>query len=273
MNAGKFIADLNCSAETPLPAGDETVIIGVQNPEGDPAGSFPEYSLAIQAAADYINAELGGLGGDPVNGVAGKKIQLIILDDSAEPSKAATNAKRLLPEWLVKRWLDEAEPRRLLLTFDDGPSPEVTLQVLERLERYGARAVFFVVGRRVEEAPEVVDAILRAGHLIGNHTYHHDNIGEPALPEYVAELRQCQDVVAKYGPAPWLFRPPRGRLSFASLVASRVVARRQYKPPTLLSEEVVDFGIGQDGLGGHARGLSSMRLRSSGRRGRSTGAG
>ncbi|MEM9037937.1 MAG: ABC transporter substrate-binding protein [Actinomycetota bacterium] len=47
-------------------ADGEPIRIGVQNPEGDPAGSFPEYSQAVQAAADYINAELGGLGGRPI---------------------------------------------------------------------------------------------------------------------------------------------------------------------------------------------------------------
>lgn len=137
-----------------------------------------------------------------------------------------TNTKRLLPEWLVKRWLEQREPNRLLLTFDDGPSPDVTLQVLERLERHGARAVFFVVGRRVEEAPHVVDAILRGGHLIGNHTYGHDNTAEPAFVEYLAELRRCQDVIAQRGPTPWLFRPPRGHLSIACLIASRIVGLR-----------------------------------------------
>jgi branched-chain amino acid transport system substrate-binding protein len=48
------------------PATGEPFVIGVQNPEGDPNGSFPEFSLAIQAAADYVNAELGGLGGRPI---------------------------------------------------------------------------------------------------------------------------------------------------------------------------------------------------------------
>jgi branched-chain amino acid transport system substrate-binding protein len=62
------------------PATGEPILIGVQNLEGDPAGSFPEYSLAVQAAADYVNAELGGLGGRPIEIVLCKSV--VTPDDS-----------------------------------------------------------------------------------------------------------------------------------------------------------------------------------------------
>ena len=70
--AGRFVSDLQCAVDAPLAAEGDPIVIGFQNPEGDPNGSFPEYSLAAQAAVDYINAELGGFGADIQNGVPGR---------------------------------------------------------------------------------------------------------------------------------------------------------------------------------------------------------
>jgi branched-chain amino acid transport system substrate-binding protein len=77
-NAGHFVAMLQCAETKPLKAEGDPIVIGVQNLEGDPAGSFPEYSLTIQAAADYINNELGGMGGDTTTGKVGRPIKLEI---------------------------------------------------------------------------------------------------------------------------------------------------------------------------------------------------
>ena len=62
--------------DKPLKAEGEPIVIGFQNPQGDPNGSFPEYTTAIEAAAKYINEELGGLGSNPSEGRAGRPIQL-----------------------------------------------------------------------------------------------------------------------------------------------------------------------------------------------------
>jgi branched-chain amino acid transport system substrate-binding protein len=75
-NAGRIVAMIQCAETKPLKAEGDPIVIGVQNPEGDPAGSFPEYTLTIQAAADYINNELGGIGGDVTTGKVGRPIQL-----------------------------------------------------------------------------------------------------------------------------------------------------------------------------------------------------
>jgi peptidoglycan/xylan/chitin deacetylase (PgdA/CDA1 family) len=142
------------------------------------------------------------------------------------PEEWRAGVKNLLPQWLVQRRLEVAQPRRLLLTFDDGPSPDVTPHVLERLKHHRAKAVFFVVGERVEERPDLLEAILAGGHYIGNHTFTHPNHHNPSLDEYLEDLRRCQSVIARHAPHPWLFRPPRGHLSVGSLIAPRILGLR-----------------------------------------------
>ncbi|MBP1669906.1 MAG: polysaccharide deacetylase family protein, partial [Bacteroidetes bacterium] len=63
----------------------------------------------------------------------------------------------------------------IFLTFDDGPTPGITEQVLEILKTYGALASFFCIGRNAERNPELVRRISAEGHTIGNHTYSHLN--------------------------------------------------------------------------------------------------
>jgi branched-chain amino acid transport system substrate-binding protein len=96
VHATKFIADIECAETKPLKAAGDPVVIGVQNPEGDPNGSFPEYSLAAKAAADYINNELGGIGGDPSKGIAGRPIELQICKMAITPADSQRCANELV---------------------------------------------------------------------------------------------------------------------------------------------------------------------------------
>jgi len=97
--------------------------------------------------------------------------------------------------------------RKLYLTFDDGPIPEVTPWVLEQLEKYNAKATFFCVGENVSKYPEIFNATLEAGHSIGNHTYNHlSGWGNENLP-YFHNVRKCAQQVKSS-----LFRPPYGRI-------------------------------------------------------------
>ena len=101
---------------------------------------------------------------------------------------------------------------RVALTFDDGPEPKNTLEVLDVLRTFNAPATFFLVGRRVDRHPEVVKAILEEGHAIGNHTYNHhwwsNLLRKKGL---TTEIEACQEAifhVAKVRPS--FFRPPAG---------------------------------------------------------------
>ncbi len=100
------------------------------------------------------------------------------------------------------------------LTFDDGPHPHYTMQIVETLEAYGAKATFFMVGEAARAHPDVLNAVAQAGHAIGNHSWDH-----PALPlisgrERREQIRACQRVLSPYGQP--LFRPPFGRQSVGS---------------------------------------------------------
>lgn len=98
------------------------------------------------------------------------------------------------------------------LTFDDGPDPEVTPQVLALLAAAGVRASFFCIGRRAARHPDLVAALVAAGHGVENHTFHHHHgfafTGPRAL---VAEIRRGQAAIAAAaGIAPRFFRAPAG---------------------------------------------------------------
>ncbi|MGI9551891.1 MAG: polysaccharide deacetylase family protein [Aurantibacter sp.] len=98
------------------------------------------------------------------------------------------------------------------LTFDDGPDPEYTPKVLELLKQYNARVTFFLIGEKAEKHPEIVQNILRQGHVIGNHTYSHsNNFGFFGTSKVVSELRDANSVIEKIsGFKMKLYRPAFG---------------------------------------------------------------
>ncbi len=135
--------------------------------------------------------------------------------------------KAIIPSALLVRRLSAGHGRRILLTFDDGPDPEVTSAVLTRLEAHDARAVFFVVGRRAARVPHLLKLIQEKGHVIGNHSFAHNNDGDPWALDYFHDMRRCQDLVQEHTQArPSLFRPPRGHVSLKSLILPRLLGLR-----------------------------------------------
>jgi len=98
------------------------------------------------------------------------------------------------------------------LTFDDGPDPIFTAQILDVLAAHGARATFFVLGQRAAQYPELIRRMHREGHAVGTHTQHHRlrfHFGSPAHIQ--REIEDAIAVVAGILPAsPTLFRPPQG---------------------------------------------------------------
>ena len=67
-------------------------------------------------------------------------------------------------------------PKKIALTFDDGPNPAVTPRLLELLDRYSVPATFFLIGKFVRECPGLVQEMSARGHLLGNHTETHANL-------------------------------------------------------------------------------------------------
>lgn len=105
--------------------------------------------------------------------------------------------------------------RRIALTFDDGPDPHSTPQVLAELARHGVRATFFVVGARAEANPGLVRAMAEAGHQIENHSLHHSwATAFFSQARIQRELLRTQHFIARTtGRVPTWFRPPIGILS------------------------------------------------------------
>lgn len=130
--------------------------------------------------------------------------------------------KRLIPRRLCIGRLRAQAGEAVLLTFDDGPHPQTTEAVLERLKMYGARAIFFIVGSRICRAPDMLCRIVDEGHWLGNHTYTHPNHGRFRYREYLNDLVKCQDTILRYAPfSPRFHRPPGGKLSTSTLLAPR----------------------------------------------------
>lgn len=129
--------------------------------------------------------------------------------------------KACLPATLVRQRLKRGATGKMLLTFDDGPCPDVTPRVLDLLERWNAKAVFFVPGNRVERAPHLLREILDRGHAIGNHTFRHEVL--TTFRDYVEDIGRCQDLLRREtGQLPRYFRPPFGKLTLRILGAARM---------------------------------------------------
>jgi peptidoglycan/xylan/chitin deacetylase (PgdA/CDA1 family) len=125
-------------------------------------------------------------------------------------------------------------PRRtrgpVLLTFDDGPHPHHTAAVLDRLDRFGLSAAFFVLGGRVPGCEPLLRRMHAAGHRIGNHTSSHPRPTWFGFRSAHRQLADCQRAVtAATGTPPALFRPPMGRWSPPLRLACR---RHRLRPMT-----------------------------------------
>ena len=94
------------------------------------------------------------------------------------------------------------------LTFDDGPDPDSTPQLLEILSRHRARATFFVLGRQAELYPRILHEIIDAGSEIANHSYSHPSFPTLSTLQRLAEIRNCERAVGKN--CKKYFRPPYG---------------------------------------------------------------
>ena len=120
-------------------------------------------------------------------------------------------------------WRGQPGSRSVALTFDDGPHPRTTRQVLEILARSGHRATFFVVGRKARLYPDVVREIHEAGHGIGLHGYTHARLYSLKPPSYVVlDIEKTRQAVEDAcGVRPNLFRPPVGYVSSRTAAGAR----------------------------------------------------
>jgi peptidoglycan/xylan/chitin deacetylase (PgdA/CDA1 family) len=102
-------------------------------------------------------------------------------------------------------------PRKLAVTFDDGPNPSMTPKLLDLLDRHRVRATFFVIGKFAREHPDLLRETVARGHVVGNHTDSHPNLFWSSASQTRDELRRCQDAITDaLNAPPKFFRPPFG---------------------------------------------------------------
>jgi peptidoglycan/xylan/chitin deacetylase (PgdA/CDA1 family) len=121
--------------------------------------------------------------------------------------------------WLIKKlfsnyiWEMPNSENKIYLTFDDGPTPEITEWTLQQLKKYNAKATFFCIGDNIRKYPEIFKKVIEEGHSIGNHTFNHLNGWNTSKQDYLENAKKCQSEIYNLQPAICtLFRPPYGKI-------------------------------------------------------------
>ncbi len=104
-------------------------------------------------------------------------------------------------------WRGNKKEKAIYLTFDDGPTPRITTEVLDILDRYGIKATFFCIGKNVEKHPDIYQEILQRGHQVGNHTHTHLKGMKCFTSTYLKDIEKASTVINST-----LFRPPYGQI-------------------------------------------------------------
>ncbi|WP_028778850.1 polysaccharide deacetylase family protein [Shimazuella kribbensis] len=108
-------------------------------------------------------------------------------------------------------WEKPTQKKWIALTFDDGPSSNVTQEILQVLQQYQAKATFFCLGYKVQRYPEIARQVVSEGHEIANHTFHHKSMNNLSKRKLESEIEMTQKVIFQTtGMQPKLFRPPEG---------------------------------------------------------------
>ncbi len=138
--------------------------------------------------------------------------------------------KRIFPNYV---WDIPNRENKIYLTFDDGPTPEITEWTLEQLKKHDAKATFFCIGNNIEKHPDIFQKIIDDNHAVGNHTFNHLKGWETDTNEYVENTRRCSLLmrekgkgISDKGAAFELFRPPYGKIKTSQ---SRTLRRLGYK--------------------------------------------
>ena len=131
------------------------------------------------------------------------------------PTKTPLIAKKVFSNYV---WDIETSKKELYLTFDDGPTPEITDWTLNTLRQYNAKATFFCIGSNIEKHPTIFENVIRDGHAIGNHTQHHVKGWKTTTKDYIKEIKEAQTYIDTFTnridehSKTHFFRPPYGQI-------------------------------------------------------------
>lgn len=139
------------------------------------------------------------------------------------PVKTPKLVKHALPSLV---WNIESTDKVIYLTFDDGPTPEITEWTLKVLEDFNAKATFFCIGKNIENHPDIFKKIVENGHGIGNHTFNHIKGWKTKTSDYLTNTIKAQEIISKNHSNSLLFRPPYGRIKLKQVKA---LAKLNYK--------------------------------------------
>jgi len=137
------------------------------------------------------------------------------------PVKTPSLVKKCYPNYV---WNVETNEKVLYLTFDDGPTPNVTDFVLDQLRQYNAKATFFCIGANVKKNPEIYKRTISEGHAIGNHTMNHTKGWKVDVSEYLEDVTNANSVFQTtldsnsneiLSSSSKIFRPPYGKIKKA----------------------------------------------------------
>jgi peptidoglycan-N-acetylglucosamine deacetylase len=104
-------------------------------------------------------------------------------------------------------WRINTSCKKIFLTFDDGPDPAVTPQILSVLDEFNAKATFFCLGKNAAKHPLLLDEIISRGHSVGNHSYNHYDAWRTSSSVYLQDVDKAGKIIKSA-----MFRPPYGRL-------------------------------------------------------------
>ncbi|HYX07726.1 MAG TPA: polysaccharide deacetylase family protein [Bacteroidales bacterium] len=104
-------------------------------------------------------------------------------------------------------WRIPGPGKKIYLTFDDGPTPGITEEVLSLLEEFNASATFFCTGKQVQKHPDLFLKIREKGHAVGNHSFSHPDGFRSSPKKYVADVLKAAELIQSS-----FFRPPFGRM-------------------------------------------------------------
>lgn len=135
--------------------------------------------------------------------------------------------------WIIKKlfsnyiWDIPNNENKIYLTFDDGPTPEITNWTLNQLEHYQAKATFFCIGDNLRKYPEIYQKIIKKGHAVGNHTFNHLKGWKTKTADYVENAKLFESELNNISTSKCnLFRPPYGKIKPSQ---SKILRNEGYK--------------------------------------------
>jgi len=130
--------------------------------------------------------------------------------------------------WMRRRFLVTVRKSGYTcLTFDDGPCPIATPQILDLLQKNGVKATFFLLGEKVEKYPDLVDRIMADGHEVGEHSYSHSHPWKCSPLRSITDLTRGGQTLKRYtAQGTTCFRPPYGKLNLFTLIYLWITKRQ-----------------------------------------------